>query len=203
MDAFKSVTSKAVPFNRSNVDTDIIMPAEFLKALTRTGLGAGAFKALRFLDDGSPNPESEFNDPAYNGAEILLTGENFGCGSSREHAAWGIKDMGFKVIISPSFADIFYSNCFKNGLVTIALPHEQVQLLMDDARNGGEISVDLEAQTVQRPNQEIISFDYEPFKRNSLLNGLDEIGVTMQKGAQLDSFEAAQKAKQPWLYGAA
>jgi 3-isopropylmalate/(R)-2-methylmalate dehydratase small subunit len=203
MDPFKTVTSKAVPFNRRNVDTDIIMPAEYLKALTRTGLGVGAFKALRFLDDGTPNPDSEFNDPRYEGAQILLAGDNFGCGSSREHAAWGIKDMGFKVIIAPSFADIFYSNCFKNGLVTIALPEEQVQTLMEDVKNGGEISVDLEAQTVQRPNQEVFTFEYEPFKRHSLLNGLDEIAVTLQKGDALDSFEASQAAKQPWLYGAA
>lgn len=203
MDPFKTVTSKAVPFNRRNVDTDIIMPAEYLKALTRTGLGAGAFKALRFLEDGSPNPDSAFNDPRYEGAQILLAGDNFGCGSSREHAAWGIKDMGFKVIIAPSFADIFYSNCFKNGLVTIALPEEQVLALMEDVQDGGEISVDLDAQTVQRPNQEVFTFEYEPFKRHSLMNGLDEIAVTLQKGEALDRFEAGQSAKQPWLYGAA
>ncbi|MEM6683628.1 MAG: 3-isopropylmalate dehydratase small subunit [Pseudomonadota bacterium] len=204
MDAFKTVTSCAVPFNRANVDTDMIIPGEYLKWLSRTGLGVGAFKALRFLEDGTtPNPESEFNDPRYRGAQILLCGDNFGCGSSREHAAWGIKDLGFKVLIAPSFADIFYSNCFKNGLVTVTLPEDQVQMLMEDVKDGAQISVDLEAQTVQRPNQDLLHFEYEPFKRHALLNGLDEIGITMQKGAALDSFEAKQRSNQPWLYGPA
>ncbi|MEO0412468.1 MAG: 3-isopropylmalate dehydratase small subunit [Pseudomonadota bacterium] len=203
MDPFKTLTSKAVPFNRANVDTDIIIPAEFLKTLTRTGLGKGAFKALRFLEDGSPNPDSVFNDPRYTGAQILLAGDNFGCGSSREHAAWGLKDMGFCVVIAPSFADIFYSNCFKNGLVTIALPQEQVDTLMADVADGAEISVDLDAQTVQRPNQDVFTFEYEPFKRHALLNGLDEIGLTLNKAQELDTFEASQAKKLPWLYGAA
>ncbi|MEM1020392.1 MAG: 3-isopropylmalate dehydratase small subunit [Pseudomonadota bacterium] len=203
MEPFKTITSKAVPFNRRNVDTDIIMPSEFLKSLSREGLGVGAFKALRYLEDGSPNPDSEFNNPAYEGAQILLAGPNIGCGSSREHAAWGIKDMGFKVIIAASFADIFYSNCFKNGLVTVILPEAQVEALMEDVKEGAEISVDLEAQTVQRPNQEVFHFDYEPFKRHALLNGLDEIGITLQKAGALDEFEKQQSQKLPWLYGAA
>lgn len=202
MEPFKTVTSRAVPFNRSNVDTDIIMPAEFLKTITRTGLGKGAFKGIRYLEDGTLDPEVVFNQPQYKNAEILIVGDNFGCGSSREHAAWALKDMGFRCIIAPSFADIFYSNCFKNGIVTVTLPLEQVEALMEDAKTG-EISVDLENQTVQRPNQEVFTFEYEPFKRHSLLNGLDEIGVTLKKGAQLDGFEASQKGRQPWLYGAA
>lgn len=202
MDPFKTVTSRAVPFNRRNVDTDIIMPAEYLKTITRTGLGKGAFKGLRYLPDGSPDPASVFNKPQYKDAEILIVGANFGCGSSREHAAWALKDMGFRCIIGSTFADIFYSNCFKNGIVTVSLEREEVKALMEDAKTG-EISVDLENQTVQRPNQEVFTFEYEPFKRHSLLNGLDEIGVTMQKGAQLDTFEASQANKLPWLYGAA
>lgn len=202
MDPFKTVTSRAVPFNRRNVDTDIIMPAKFLKTITRTGLGKGAFEGLRYLEDGSPDPESVFNKPQYEGAEILIVGANFGCGSSREHAAWALKDMGFRCIIGSTFADIFYSNCFKNGIVTVSLTPEEIKTLMEDAETG-EISVDLENQTVQRPNQEVFTFEYEPFKRHSLLNGLDEIGVTMQKGEKLDTFEAAQAQKLPWLYGAA
>lgn len=202
MDPFKTVTSRAVPFNRRNVDTDIIMPAKYLKTITRTGLGQGAFEGLRYLEDGSPDPDNVFNQTQYQGAEILIVGANFGCGSSREHAAWALKDMGFRCIIGSTFADIFYSNCFKNGIVTVSLKPEEVKALMKDAETG-EISVDLENQTVQRPNQEVFTFEYEPFKRHSLLNGLDEIGVTMQKGKVLEDFEAAQAKRQPWLYGAA
>lgn len=199
MEKFISLTSKAIPFPRRNVDTDLVIPAAYLKTTKRSGLGEGAFAAIRYKDDGSLDENCVFNESARQGAQILVTGENFGCGSSREHAAWALNDMGIKVIIAPSFADIFASNAFKNGILAIALAQADVDALMADAQDG-EITIDLEEQKIIRPNQAVIRFDYDNFKKHCMLNGLDEVGLTLQRQTKIDEFEARQRARLPWLH---
>jgi 3-isopropylmalate/(R)-2-methylmalate dehydratase small subunit len=202
MDAFTTLTGIAAPLPMANVDTDKIIPARFLKTIQRTGLGSAAFANLRYREDGSENPDFVLNQEPYRKAEILIAHENFGCGSSREHAPWALLDFGIRCVIAPDFADIFHNNSFKNGILPIKLPREVCDQLMEDARLGANarISVDLERQVVVRPNGEEIPFQVDPLRRHLLLNGLDDIGQTMQQGAAIGSFEARQQAAQPWLY---
>ncbi|MFO7173967.1 MAG: 3-isopropylmalate dehydratase small subunit [Bacillota bacterium] len=189
-------TGLVVPLDRVNVDTDQIMPKQFLKRIERTGFGQFLFWDWRYLPDGSPNPEFELNQPRYQGASILVTGKNFGCGSSREHAPWGLADYGFKVIIAPSFADIFYNNCFKNFLLPVTLPEAEVRLLLDRARaiEGYRLTVDLEAQTVTDEHGFHATFEIDPFRRYCLLNGLDDIGLTLQYEEKIAAYEARRPA---------
>ena len=202
MDAFTTLTGIAAPLPMANVDTDKIIPARFLKTIQRTGLGKAAFANLRYNEDGSENPDFVLNQEPYRKAEILIAHENFGCGSSREHAPWALLDFGIRCVIAPDFADIFHNNSFKNGILPIKLPREVCDQLMEDARMGenARISVDLERQVVVRPNGEEIPFQIDPLRRHLLLNGLDDIGQTMQRGGAIDSFESRQQAAQPWLY---
>ncbi len=200
MDKFGKLTSVAAPLPLINIDTDMIIPARFLKTIKRTGLGADLFSTLRFNEDGSDREDFVLNQPAYKNAEILVTGENFGCGSSREHAPWALMDFGIKCVIAPSFADIFYNNSFKNGMLLIKLPPEDMTKLMDDAERGANatVTVDLEAQEITGPDGGVIKFEIDAFKKHCLLNGLDDIGLTLQKDDKIDDFEARQKAIQLW-----
>ncbi|MDP7423917.1 MAG: 3-isopropylmalate dehydratase small subunit [Rhodospirillales bacterium] len=200
MDKFGKLTSVAAPLPLINIDTDMIIPARFLKTIKRTGLGADLFSTLRFNEDGSDRDDFVLNQPAYKNAEILVTGENFGCGSSREHAPWALMDFGIKCVIAPSFADIFYNNSFKNGMLLIKLPPEDMTKLMDDAERGANatVTVDLEAQEITGPDGGVIKFEINAFKKHCLLNGLDDIGLTLQKDDKIDDFEARQKAIQLW-----
>jgi 3-isopropylmalate/(R)-2-methylmalate dehydratase small subunit len=200
MDKFGKLTSVAAPLPLINIDTDMIIPARFLKTIKRTGLGADLFSTLRFNEDGSDREDFVLNQPAYKNAEILVTGENFGCGSSREHAPWALMDFGVKCVIAPSFADIFYNNSFKNGMLLIKLPPEDMTKLMDDAERGANatVTVDLEAQEITGPDGGVIKFEINAFKKHCLLNGLDDIGLTLQKDDKIDDFEARQKAIQLW-----
>ena len=191
MQAFKTLTGVAVPFGAKNVDTDVIIPARFLKTVTRTGLGKGAFAALR------EDPTNLFDQPRHIGAPILIAGDNFGCGSSREHAPWALADMGFRVVIAPSFADIFAGNAFKNGMLLVALPQVQIDRLMEIGVEH-EITVDLENQVVTTPFQDRFTFDIDPFRKHCLLNGLDEIGLTTQMEADIASYEARVHRERPW-----
>jgi 3-isopropylmalate/(R)-2-methylmalate dehydratase small subunit len=193
MPNFVKHTGLAVPMDRANVDTDQIMPKQFLKRIERTGFGPFTFWDWRYLADGSPNPEFEINQPRYQGATVLIAGRNFGCGSSREHAPWGLADMGFRAIIAPSFADIFYNNCFKNFMLPVVLPEEQVYELMKRAQtiNGYQVTVDLEAQQVRDEHGFAASFEVDAFRRHCLLNGLDDIGLTLQNLADIEAYEAA------------
>jgi 3-isopropylmalate/(R)-2-methylmalate dehydratase small subunit len=199
------------PLDRANVDTDAIIPKQFLKSIKRTGFGQNLFDEWRYLDHGepgtdssrrTPNPDFILNQPRYLGAEILLARANFGCGSSREHAPWALQDYGFKVIIAPSFADIFFNNCFKIGLLAVVLDSDIVDKLFQevDAAEGYRLLVDLEAQSVQTPGGKSFCFEIDPFRKYSLLNGLDEIGLTMQHAEQIAAFEATHAASQPWLF---
>ena len=201
MDKFDTLTGIAAPMPMINVDTDMIIPKQFLKTIKRSGLGVNLFDEMRYHDDGSENPDFVLNKPAYRSAEILVAGENFGCGSSREHAPWAIKDFGIRCVIAPSFADIFYNNCFKNGILPIALPQKQVDKLMDDAERGANaiITVDLGAQTISGPDGGTISFDVDPFRKHCLMNGLDDIGLTLEKARSIDSFEAKAAQERPWV----
>ncbi|WP_018631398.1 3-isopropylmalate dehydratase small subunit [Neomegalonema perideroedes] len=201
MQKFTSLSGVAAPLPLINIDTDMIIPKQYLKTIKRTGLGTGLFSELRYDEQGGENPEFVLNKPAYRQAEILVTGDNFGCGSSREHAPWALLDFGIRCVIAPSFADIFYNNCFKNGVLPIALPQEQIDLLMEDAEKGANarITVDLETQTIERPNGEKIAFDVDAFRRHCLLNGLDDIGLTLQHGSEIDAFEAKMNGDQPWV----
>lgn len=198
MTPFSTLTATAIPFGQINVDTDVIIPARFLKSISRAGMGAGAFYVLRYTADGAPNPDSVFNQPQYQGAQILIAGDNFGCGSSREHAAWALGDMGIKCVIAPSFSDIFSGNAFKNGILTVVLPQEAIDRLMVVAAKS-EITVDLETQTVTTPYQDRFEFPIDPFRKHCLLNGLDEIGLTLQSEAAIAAFETKRAAAQPWL----
>ena len=200
MEKFDKLTSVAAPLPLINVDTDMIIPARFLKTIKRTGLGADLFSTLRFNEDGTDREDFVLNKPAYKDAEILIAGENFGCGSSREHAPWALLDYGIKCIIAPSFADIFYNNSSKNGILLIQLPQEEVDKLMEDAERGANstISIDLEAQEITGPDGGVIKFDVDAFKKNCLLNGLDDIGLTLQKVDKIKEFEARKKIAQPW-----
>ncbi len=200
MDKFGSVTGIAASLPLVNIDTDMIIPARYLKTIKRTGLGEGLFANLRFDQDGKAK-DFILDKPPYDQAEILVTGENFGCGSSREHAPWALLDAGIRVVIASSIADIFYNNCFKNGILPIVLPEEVVAKLHDDAERGANarISVDLESQTITGPDGVTVNFDIDPFRKHCLLNGLDDIGLTMKESAKIDDFEDKRRLTQPWL----
>lgn len=200
MEKFNKVTGVAAPLPLVNVDTDKIIPKQFLKTIARTGLGKGLFFEMRTNEDGTPRDDFILDQEPYTKAEILIAGDNFGCGSSREHAPWALQDFGIKVVIAPTFADIFYNNSFKNGMLLIKLPQEQVDQLMEDAKSGANatVTVDLEAQEIHRPDGEVIKFDIDPFKKHCLLNGLDDISLTLQKENKIAGFEEARKS-QPWL----
>ncbi|MCA8867264.1 MAG: 3-isopropylmalate dehydratase small subunit [Rhodobacteraceae bacterium] len=201
MDKFTTLSSIAAPMPLVNIDTDMIIPKQFLKTIKRSGLGANLFDEMRYNDDGSEVVDFVLNKPAYRKAEIIVAGENFGCGSSREHAPWALLDFGIRCVISTSFADIFYNNCFKNGILPIILPKFQVERLMEDAERGenARITVDLENQTVSASDGTEFTFEVDAFKKHCLLNGLDDIGLTLEKVAAIDSFEAAYHAKHPWV----
>jgi 3-isopropylmalate/(R)-2-methylmalate dehydratase small subunit len=200
MQKFTTLTGVAAPMPLVNIDTDMIIPKQFLKTIKRTGLGVNLFDEMRYDRDGNEIADFVLNQAAYREAKILVAGDNFGCGSSREHAPWALADFGIRCVISTSFADIFFNNCFKNGILPIVLPQEEVDKLMDDAARGANavVSVDLEAQTITGPDGGTISFDVEPFRKHCLLNGLDDIGLTLQKEAKIDSFEAEYAARAPW-----
>ncbi|MEY3732452.1 MAG: 3-isopropylmalate dehydratase small subunit [Pseudomonadota bacterium] len=202
MQAFTKLTGIAAPLPKANVDTDQIIPARFLKSISRLGFGKNLFANFRFKEDGTENPDFVLNQEPYRKAEVLIAFENFGCGSSREHAPWALLDFGIRCVIAPDFADIFHNNCFKNGVLPVRLPREICEKLMEDAKMGGNarISVDLERQVVVRPNGEEIPFQIDPLRRHLMLNGLDDIGQTMQHAPAIDSFETRQRAAQPWLY---
>jgi 3-isopropylmalate/(R)-2-methylmalate dehydratase small subunit len=201
MQKFTSLTGTAAPLEIRNVDTDMIIPKQYLKTIKRTGLGAGLFAEMRYRDDGSENPDFVLNKPAYRNVKILIAEDNFGCGSSREHAPWALLDFGIRCVISTSFADIFYNNCFKNGILPIIVAPENLEKLMDDARRGANatLSIDLEKQEIRGPDGGCISFDIDPFRKHCLLNGLDDIGLSLKKAEKIDSFEAKAKAARPWL----
>jgi len=203
MEKFTILTAPAAPLNLANVDTDKIIPARFLKTIQRTGLGVNLFASLRYNDDGSEKPDFVLNQPKYRHAEILVAGENFGCGSSREHAPWALLDFGIRCVIAPSFADIFHGNCFKNGILPVVLPPEICEKLMADAALGtnARITVDLARQVVVRPDGEEIHFEVDAFRKHCLLNGLDDIGLTLAHGAAIDAYEAARPAWQPAIDG--
>jgi 3-isopropylmalate/(R)-2-methylmalate dehydratase small subunit len=201
MDKFTTLTGVAAPLPIINVDTDKIIPKQHLKTVERTGLGKALFEELRYRDDGSENPDFVLNQPAYRQAKILVAGENFGCGSSREHAPWALMDFGIRCVIASSFADIFYNNSFKNGMLLIKLPQAIVNELMDDAKKGANarLSVDLASQTITRPDGGTVKFDIDPFLKDCLLNGLDDIGLTLKKESKIAAFEQKQHLTQPWL----
>lgn len=201
MDKFTKLTGVAAPMPQINVDTDMIIPKQFLKTIQRSGLGKNLFDEMRYDQDGNEVEDFVLNKPAYRSAQILVAGENFGCGSSREHAPWALLDFGIRCVIAPSFADIFFNNCFKNGILPIVLPQEQVDLLMDDAARGANavVTVDLENQTISGPDGGTIPFEVDAFRRHCLLNGLDDIGLTMEKAPAIDDFEARLANEAPWL----
>ena len=205
MDKFTVLSGVAAPMNMMNVDTDMIIPKLHLRTIKRTGLGKVVFDELRFHTDGSEKPEFVLNREPYRQASILVAGDNFGCGSSREHAPWALLDFGIRCIISTSFADIFYNNCFKNGILPVAVGRDDWQRLMADASDAENprLTVDLEALSITRPNGDRVAFEIDGFRRDCLLNGLDDIGLTMQKADRIEAFEAAQRKQQPWLYLAA
>ncbi len=201
MKPFDHLTGVAAPLPMINIDTDKIIPKNFLKTIKRTGLGTALFAEMRYDDKGKENPDFVLNKPAYRNAEILVAYDNFGCGSSREHAPWALLDFGIRCVIAPSFADIFFNNSFKNGILPIPLPKADVDKLMDDANSGSnaKITIDLEKQEIRRPDGEIIKFEIDSFRKHCLLNGLDDIGLTMQQAKKIDGFEASQKKKHAWL----
>ncbi len=201
MQKFTELTGVAAPLPMINVDTDRIIPKQYLKTIERTGLGKYLFDELRHDLNGKENPDFVLNKPAYKKAEILVAGANFGCGSSREHAPWALLDFGIRCVIAPSFADIFFNNCFKNGILPIALPQAEIDKLMDDAERGANaiVSVDLEKQEIRGPDGGCIKFDIDPFRKQCLLNGWDDIGLTLRNEKKISDFEARQKAQAPWL----
>ena len=201
MEKFITLDGVAAPFPMINCDTDRIIPARFLKTIKRIGLGVNLFNDVRYNDDGSEVVDFVLNKPAYREAKLLVAGANFGCGSSREHAPWALSDFGIRCVIAPSFADIFYNNSFKNGMLLIALPQKTIDKMMLDAENGenARLSVDLETQQITRPDGEIIDFEVDAFKKHCLLNGLDDIELTMQKEDKINAFEDSAKVSQPWL----
>ena len=192
MEKFTTFEGIVAPLDMINVDTDMIVPKQFLKTIKRSGLGANVFDEMRFRPDGSEIEDFVLNQSDYRQSQILVAGDNFGCGSSREHAPWALLDFGFRCVIAPSFADIFFNNCFKNGILPIALPQAEVDRLMSDAKqgNGTVLSINLEGQTITRPNGETIAFDVDPFRKNCLVEGLDDIGLTLKKSEKIDAFEA-------------
>ena len=201
MEKFDKHRGVAAPLNMINIDTDKLIPKQFLKTIKRTGLGKYLFNEIRFNADGSENEDFVLNKPAYRDASILVAGDNFGCGSSREHAPWALLDYGVKCVISTSFADIFFNNCFKNGILPIVVSKEELDQLMDDADNGANsvLDIDLENQHIGRPNGEKINFEIDEFRKHCLINGLDDIGLTMQKQSNIDSFEKKRETEQPWI----
>ncbi|MAH85277.1 MAG: 3-isopropylmalate dehydratase small subunit [Rhodospirillaceae bacterium TMED8] len=205
MEKFKTLTGVAAPMNKINVDTDMVIPKQFLKTIKRSGLGKNLFYEMRYDEDGSENPDFILNKTAYRNATILIAGDNFGCGSSREHAPWAILDFGIRCIISTSFADIFYNNCFKNGILPITVSKEHLDKLMNDAEHGSnaKLSVDLQNQIVMRPDGGKITFNVDPFKRHCLMHGLDDIGLTMENKSKIENFENRKKILHPWLFSSA
>ena len=191
MDKFTTLTGVAAPMPIDNIDTDMIIPKQYLKTIKRTGLGAGLFSEMRYREDGSENPDFVLNKPAYRKAAIIVAGDNFGCGSSREHAPWALLDFGVRCIIATDFADIFYNNCFKNGILPIVLPQSEVDKLMDDAQRGSNaiVTIDLEKQEITGPDGGHIHFEVDPFRKHCLLNGLDDIGLTMEKKSSIEAYE--------------
>jgi 3-isopropylmalate/(R)-2-methylmalate dehydratase small subunit len=211
MEKFETLTAIVAPLDRSNVDTDAIIPKQFLKSIKRTGFGPNLFDEWRYLDHGEPgkdnsnrpvNPDFVLNQTRYQGAKILLARKNFGCGSSREHAPWALLDFGFRVVIAPSFADIFYNNCFKNGILPIVLDDDVVDQLFQEVHDneGYQLTVDLQAQSVVKPNGESIAFDVDEFRKYCLLNGLDDIGLTLQHVDDIKSYEQKRAQEAPWLF---
>lgn len=203
MDAFTKLTAIAAPLPMINVDTDMIIPKLFLRTIKRTGLGVNLFDEMRYDDDGNEIADFVLNKEPYRNAKILISGDNFGCGSSREHAPWALLDFGFRCIIAPSFADIFFNNCFKNGILPVKLPQDQVDALMKAAQDNpsGEINVDLESQTITSSDGTSFSFEVGSFRKHCLLNGLDDIGLTLEKNDKISDYEASNKAEKPWLWG--
>ena len=201
MDKFTTLTGVAAPLPLINIDTDMIIPKQFLKTIKRTGLGTALFHEMRTNDDGSENPDFVLNQPAYRNAKILVAGDNFGCGSSREHAPWALLDFGIRCVISTSFADIFYNNCFKNGILPIRVSEDELEKLMDDAERGSNatLTVDLEAQEIKGPDGGTISFEIDPHLKHCLLNGLDDIGQTMQRAETIAGFEHKMEEARPWV----
>ena len=201
MQKFTQLTGVAAPMPEINIDTDRIIPKNYLKTIKRTGLGTALFAEVRYDESGKENPNFVLNKPAYRKSEIIVAGENFGCGSSREHAPWALLDYGIRCVISTSFADIFFNNCFKNGILPIKLPQEDVDKLMEDAERGSNatLTIDLEKQEIRRPDGGVITFDIDPFRKHCLLNGLDDVGLTLQHEAKINDFEGRQNADKPWL----
>ena len=201
MTPFTTLTTTAAPLPMMNVDTDIIIPKQFLKTVKRSGLGVSAFYNIRYNDDGTPKDDFPLNKPEHQNAGILITGDNFGCGSSREHAPWALLDMGFRCIIAPSFADIFYNNSFKNGILPIALPQDQVDTLMKEAQSNPDapVTIDLEKQTITRGNKISYDFEIDPFRKHCLMNGLDDIGLTLEKGNFITVYEDRMAKERPWV----
>jgi len=201
MEKFTSLTGVAAPLAIRNVDTDMIIPKQYLKTIKRTGLGKGLFSEMRYNEDGAENPDFVLNKPAYRHAQILVAEDNFGCGSSREHAPWALLDFGIRCVVSTSFADIFYNNCFKNGILPIVVSPEALAKLMDDAERGANatLSVDLEKQEIRGPDGGVIHFDIDPFRKHCLINGLDDIGLSLQKADKITAFEKKEHAAHPWL----
>ena len=200
MERFTTLTGIAAPMPLVNIDTDMIIPKQFLKTIQRSGLGKNLFDEMRFTQDGQEIPDFVLNQPAYRNAQILVAGDNFGCGSSREHAPWALLDFGIRCVISTSFADIFFNNCFKNGILPVVLPQEAVDALMDDARKGANarITVDLDSQTVTASDGTTFKFEVDAFKKHCLMNGLDDIGLTLEKATAIDSYEAKNATLRPW-----
>ena len=200
MDKFTTLTGVAAPLPIVNIDTDMIIPKQFLKTIERTGLARGLFFEMRFAEDGSEKPEFVLNQPAYRKAQIIVAGDNFGCGSSREHAPWALLDYGIRCVISTSFADIFYNNCFKNGILPIRVPQADLDKLMDDANRGANatLTVDLAAQEIRGPDGGVVKFDIDPFRKHCLLEGLDDIGLTLQKADAIAAYEAKTAGARPW-----
>ncbi|MSP44082.1 MAG: 3-isopropylmalate dehydratase small subunit [Alphaproteobacteria bacterium] len=201
MQKFDKLTGVAAPLPQINVDTDMIIPKQFLKTIKRSGLGKNLFDEMRFTPDGREKPDFVLNKTAWRNAQILVTGENFGCGSSREHAPWALLDFGIRCIIATSYADIFYNNCFKNGILPIILPQADVDKLMDDAARGANavVSIDLAAQEIRGPDGGVVKFQIDPYRKQCLIEGLDDIGLTMKQDAKIDQFEQRRTAQQPWL----
>jgi 3-isopropylmalate/(R)-2-methylmalate dehydratase small subunit len=200
MQKFTTLTGVAAPLPMINVDTDMIIPKQYLKTVLRTGLGKALFSELRYDEKGNERPDFVLNKPAYRNARLLVTGENFGCGSSREHAPWALLDFGIRCVIAPSFADIFYNNCFQNGILPIALPASDVDKLMDDANRGANatVTIDLERQEIRGPDGGLIRFEIDPFRKHCLLNGLDGIGLTLEKAKAIDAYEQQAATVRPW-----
>ncbi len=201
MEKYEAFTGIAAPMPLVNIDTDMIIPKQFLKTIKRTGLGVNLFFEMRYDMDGNENPDFVLNQKAWRNAEIIVAGDNFGCGSSREHAPWALKDFGIRCVVSTGFADIFYNNCFKNGILPVTLKEREVASLLDSAQNGenARITVDLESQTITGPQGDIFEFEIDPFKKKCLLEGLDDIGLTMEKAGAIDEFENSFKSSRPWL----